>query len=75
MQISWQGNKQFIKFQGRTFTHCEDAIEAVRNVEWAQKILNSPAITFQNGKNSHAVANEVLDSAEDKLIDYQLVTA
>jgi len=64
-----------IKFDGRIFKHTEAAAQAVSDVKWARSVLASDAITFQNGRNSHHVAAEVLDAAEDALLDAQLFTA
>ena len=37
--------------------------------EWAQGILSSECVIFQNGRPSHEVALEVLELAEDELLD------
>jgi hypothetical protein len=37
--------------------------------------LAKPAVNFPNGRDSHEVAGEVLDKAEDALIAYLVVTA
>ena len=38
-------------------------------IEWANKILNSEDVIFPNGRHSHDVALEVLESSSDALID------
>lgn len=64
-----------IKFDGRIFKRTEAALQAISDAKWAQAILSADAYTFQNGRSSHHVAAEVLDAAEDALLDAQLFTA
>ncbi len=59
----------------RTFRDCDDARNAAMQVEWAQGVLAAPTVTYQNGRNSHEVASEVLEQFEDVLIDYRLYRA
>ena len=75
MQTTFVGSTKFIQRGGRLFQLCDEAAEAATSAEWADKILSAPAITFPNGRSSHEVAGEVLDKAEDALIDFLCVTA
>jgi hypothetical protein len=59
----------------RTFRDCDDARNAAMQVEWAQGVLSAPAVTYQNGRDSHEVAGEVLEQFEDALIDHTLYHA
>ena len=39
-------------------------------VAWAEKVLNAPNVQYQNGRMSHECANEVMEKAQDELIDH-----
>jgi hypothetical protein len=39
---------------------------------WASKVLSNPEVVFQNGKNSHEVARQVLDEATEAKFDLYL---
>lgn len=54
----------------RTFRDCDDARNAAMQVQWAQGVLAAPAVVYQNGRDSHEVAGEVLEQFEDVLIDF-----
>jgi hypothetical protein len=41
---------------------------------WAEKILSAPSVIFENGRDSHVVAGEVLAQTEDALIDHLAIT-
>lgn len=75
MQTTFIGQSKLIVYGGRYFEHCDQAAEHVTQAEWAQGVLSRPAVTYENGRNSHVVAGEVLDTAEDGLIDYLRVPA
>jgi hypothetical protein len=72
MEKTWVGEKKVIKALGRIFEDTEQANDAAVQLEWANKILASPAVIYPNGRDSHEVAGEVLDKAEDVLLEYQL---
>jgi hypothetical protein len=72
MQTVWIGGTELIQYKGRYFALSGKG--AVMQLEWAHNTLDKPAVTFQNGRNSHEAALEVLDKAEDELIEhYRLV--
>lgn len=73
--MKWIGDTLYASFGGRLFRSCDESAEAIMNAEWAQKILDQPACIFPNGRNSHTVANEIMEKSEDILIDYMFVTA
>lgn len=75
MQTTYIGQTKFIVRGARHFRITERSADAATEAEWADKVLSAPAVTYLNGRNSHEVAGEVLDSAEDALIDYLVVTA
>ena len=75
MQTTYVGQTKLIVHGGRYFANCDGAREHVVQAEWAQGVLAAPAVTYPNGRNSHEVAGEVLDKAEDGLIDFLRVTA
>lgn len=75
MQTTYIGQTKLIFHGGRYFADCDDARGHVMNAEWAQGVLAAPAVTFPNGRDSHEVAGEVLDKAEDELIDFLRVPA
>ena len=59
-----------INFNGRKFVRCLKSEFAIKEIEWANKILSNPSILFMNGRDSHVVAGEVIDRAENTLISY-----
>ncbi|KAB1444175.1 hypothetical protein [Bordetella bronchiseptica] len=75
MQTTYIGQEKVIVRGARYFRITERSADAATEAEWADKVLAAPAVTYQNGRNSHEVAGEVLDRAEDALIGYLLVTA
>lgn len=74
MQTFQIGHKEFIKRGGRTFLITEESADAATNAEWADGILARENVKFPNGRMSHEVANEVLEKAEDTLLDYLCIT-
>lgn len=74
MKTTYIGQEKFIQRGGRIFRMSETSQEAAMNAEWADKILQQENTRFPNGKMSHEVANEVLEKAEDVLLDYLCVT-
>lgn len=42
-------------------------------IKWARGVLAAPSVTYQNGRESHACANEVLERSEDALINYMAI--
>lgn len=75
MQTTYIGQEKVIVRGARYFRMTEQSADAATEAEWADKVLTAPAVTYQNGRNSHEVAGEVLDRAEDALIGHLLVTA
>jgi hypothetical protein len=75
MQTTYVGQTKLIAFDGRLFKFCYAAADHVVQAEWAKGVLSAPAVTYPNGRNSHEVANEVLEKAEDGLLDYWRLTA
>ena len=63
-----------IKFNGRTFLQCSESEFAISEINWANKILSNPSVVWPNGRDSHDVAGEILDRAEDALISYLCLT-
>ncbi len=43
--------------------------------QWAFGILEKPAVTWPNGRNSHAVAGEVLEQTGEALIEHLCLVA
>jgi len=72
MQTTWYGEQKVIKALGREFEYTEESHNAVVRAEWAHSVLAQPSVIYQNGRDSHEVAGEVLDKAEDGLIEFQL---
>lgn len=75
MQTTYIGQVKVIVRGGRYFRITEKSADAATQAEWADGVLARPAVTFPNGRNSHEAAGEVLEMAEDTLIDYLLVVA
>jgi hypothetical protein len=75
MQTTYIGQTKLIVRGARLFRITERSAEAATNAEWADKVLAAPAVTYPNGRNSHEVAGELLDRAEDDLLDFMVVTA
>lgn len=75
MQTTYIGQEKVIVRGARYFRMTERSADAATEAEWADKVLAAPAVTYQNGRNSHEVAGEVLERAEDALIGHLLVTA
>jgi hypothetical protein len=75
VKTTYVGQEKLIAYDGRFFKFCDDAAEHVVQAEWAQGVLKAPAVIYPNGRNSIEVANEVLEKAEDGLIDYWRLTA
>ncbi len=59
-----------LEYNGRTFRSCPASRQCISDLVWASKVLAAPAVTFPNGRDSHEVAGEVIDKAEDALINY-----
>ncbi|KZN20852.1 MULTISPECIES: hypothetical protein [Pseudomonas] len=74
MQTTYIGQNEFIKRGGRIFRVTEESADAATSAEWADGILVRENVQFPNGRMSHEVANEVLEKAEDTLLDYLCVT-
>jgi hypothetical protein len=72
METTWYGEQKVIKALDREFAYTEESHNAVVQAEWAHRILAEPSVTYPNGHDSHVVAGEVLDKAEDELIEFQL---
>lgn len=70
VQSVYVGQDKLLMFRGQYFADTPEAADAIRNVQWANHILKQPATTFQNGRDSHEVAGEELEKAEDTLLDY-----
>jgi hypothetical protein len=74
MQTVQIGQNKFIKRGGRTFLITEESEDAATNAAWADGILARENVQFPNSRMSHEVANEVLEKAEDALLDFLCVT-
>lgn len=78
MKTTWYGEQKVIQALNREFAYTEESpnavvqADAVVQAEWALGILARPAVVYPNGRDSHVVAGEVLDKAEDELIEFQL---
>jgi hypothetical protein len=75
MQTTYIGQNKFIQRSGRIFTITEQSADAATGAEWADGVLARESVQFPDGRMSHEVANEVLERAEDTLLDYLCVTA
>lgn len=75
MQTTYIGQEKFIVRGARHFRATEASMNAATQAEWAEKILAAPAITWQNGRNSHEAAGEILERAEDVLLDHMALLA
>jgi hypothetical protein len=64
-----------IKFRGRLYDPTEEAQEAICQLDWAYGVLEKENVTYQNGRQSHEVANETVEKYEDALISHQRFTA
>lgn len=74
MQTKWLGEQKVLVHNGRYYQDFDTAANAIAEIEWADKVLDMPKVTYVNGRNSLHVASEVRDHAEDVLLDYLLVT-
>lgn len=72
MQTTYVGPMKLIVRGGRYFRITDESAEVATQAKWADKVLAQPAVTYQNGRNSHEVAGEILDKAEDVLLDYMV---
>lgn len=59
-----------VKHAGRTFRSTEESRFAIGQIQWAEGILSRANVRFQNGRQSHEAANEVIEQNEDVLIDH-----
>ncbi|EJS3802561.1 hypothetical protein OE494_29435 [Pseudomonas aeruginosa] len=75
MQTTYVGQDKFIQRGGRIFRFTDDSAEAATNAEWADGVLARENVRYPNGRMSHEVAGEVLEKAEDTLLDFLCVTA
>jgi hypothetical protein len=73
MQTTYIGEQKVIVRGGRYFRLTEESADAATQAEWADGVLAKPAVMYPNGRNSHEAAGDVLDKAEDALIDYLLL--
>ncbi|QRE00438.1 hypothetical protein [Burkholderia phage BCSR52] len=73
MKTTYIGQLKVIVRGGRYFRITETSSDSATQAEWADGVLSKPAVTYPNGRNSHEAAGEVLDKAEDALIDYLLI--
>lgn len=56
MITTFLGQREFIKHGCFLFLLSDESCFAVNNIEWAEKILSSDNVKFQNGRMSHEVA-------------------
>ena len=75
MQTTYIGQEKFIQRGGRVFRITDQSTEAATTAEWADGVLSRENVQYPNGRMSHEVANEMLEQAEDTLLDYLCVTA
>ena len=74
MQTFHIGQNEFIKRGGRTYLMTEESADAATSAEWADGVLARENVQFPNGRMSHEAANEVLEKAEDTLLDFLCIT-
>lgn len=74
METTYIGQLKVIVRGGRFFRFTDESAEAAELAQWADGVLSAPAVIYPNGRNSHEAAGEILDKAEDTLIDYMLLT-
>jgi len=75
MQTTYIGQEKFIVRGARHFRITEASEDAATQAEWADKVLAAPAVIWQNGRNSHEAAGEILNQAEDVLLDHMVLLA
>ncbi|QBQ74382.1 hypothetical protein BcepSauron_002 [Burkholderia phage BcepSauron] len=73
MKTTYIGQTKVIVRGARYFRLTDASADAATSAEWADGVLARPAVIYPNGRNSHEVAGEILERAEDTLIDYLLV--
>lgn len=73
MKTTYIGQLKVIVRNGRYFRITDRSADAATQAEWADEILTRPNVIYPNGRSSHECANEVLDKAEDTLIEYMLL--
>jgi hypothetical protein len=72
MQTTWRGERSVIVSGGRTWLDFDTVRHWVGQLEWAHSALMRPNETFPNGKELHECANEVIEEAEDVLLEFQV---
>jgi hypothetical protein len=70
LQTTYVGQEKLIVCGGRLFAFCDAAAALATEAQWARGVLAQPAVIYPNGRDSHEVACEVLDRAEDGLMDF-----
>lgn len=73
MQTTYIGQLKVIVRGGRYFRLTEKSVDAAKQAEWADGVLSRPNVKYPNGRFSHEAAAEILERAEDTLIDYLLI--
>ena len=61
---------QTIRIDARIFSVSDDSLAAAADIKWARKILAGDDWIAPNGRSMHAIAGDVIEKAEDTLIDY-----
>lgn len=75
MQTTYVGQDKFIQRGGRIFRFTDDSAEAATSADWADSVLSRENVRYPSGRMSHDVAGEVLEKAEDALLEYLCLTA
>lgn len=75
MQTTYIGQQKFIVRNGQHFRYTEASVDAATQAEWANRVLSAPAVTYPNGRDSHEAAGEVLERAENVLLDHAALVA
>ena len=74
MNTTFLGQSEFIKHEGLLFLLSDQSCLAINHIEWAEKILSSDNVQYQNGQMSHEVAYEVMEESQDILLEYLCLT-
>lgn len=75
MKFAYAGLHKFLTRNERLYFICERSQDAIVQAEWADDVLKRTNVQFENGRWSHEAAGEILDKAEDVLVQYLVVTA
>ena len=64
------GQTEMYERNGNVYAIWPGSTAAMEAIDWAASILAKPEYTMPNGRYSHDVAYDIIETAEDDLIDY-----